>query len=54
MTTPKEAYEERKKARHAAHDGSRSGATDLLMLDMVDRLVTAVERIAENAERGAV
>lgn len=50
MTTPKEAYELRKKAR-ITDTGSRSEANELIMVDMLDRFVTAVERIADAAER---
>lgn len=56
MTTPKEAYELRKKARqdYAAAIDSREETKDMAIMDMVDRFVTAVERIAVAAERGAI
>ncbi len=53
--TPKEAYEARKadrKARlaDASYRGSNSAERDTEVADMLDRFVTAVERIADVLE----
>ena len=44
--TPKEQYEARKAARKERPTHDRAGS-DVEMLDMFDRLVTALETIAE-------
>ena len=53
--TPKEQYEARKVERRAERDKIHANADaddrmPLLLLDMADRLVTAIERIADAME----
>ena len=50
--TPKQRYEERKQARKEMRDrGSLNHVeNELMMLDFLDRFVTAVERIADVLE----
>lgn len=53
MTTAKEAYEARKAERNKLRDmdsAMRQRTEGLMALDMLDRFVTAVERIADAAE----
>jgi len=53
MTTPKEQYEERKAQRAKLKDleyQERQRTESIMSLDMMDRFVTAVERIADALE----
>ena len=55
--TPKEQYEARKAERKKLADMDhqlRQRTEQTMMLDMLDRFVTAVERIADAVERPAV
>ena len=52
--TPKEQYEARKAERRKLKDMEyqvRAATEQVMVLDMVDRFVTAVERIADAMER---
>ena len=52
--TPKEQYEERKAQRLKLRDleyQERTRTESIMMLDTMDRFVTAVERIADALER---
>lgn len=51
--TPKQQYEARKAARKA-RDGSGAAEREMEMLDIFDRFVTAVERIADAMENRGV
>jgi hypothetical protein len=54
MMTPKEQYEARKAERLKLKDMDfqvREKTTTLMMMDMLDRFVTAAERIADAMER---
>lgn len=51
--TPKEAYEARKKERHRRRDARETldmEAMDIEALDILDRIATAFERIADAME----
>lgn len=52
MTTPKERYEERKADRDKMREEYKSQAEteSLMLMDMMDRFVTAVERISDTME----
>jgi len=57
MMTPKQQYEARKAERQKLQDMDdevRKRTEPLLMLDMLDRFVTAAERIADALERPQV